>query len=262
MREFAPETLALCEQAWSARERDLNFIRLASAPYEAITSSSVDKSVMEQSTTTVMSPLVSEWQDVRTWSSVWECGDKDTDGNFVVGDAMTIDTENCVVHSENHLTTAIGVEGISIVTTEDAVLVSTLQGANQVDKIVTLLANSGSIKHLHHPTIYRPWGSFRSILVAPGFQVKELVVDPGAKLSLQKHAHRAEHWVVVEGTADIRHGDDEILLHENQSTYIPVGTVHRLANPGRIPLRVIEVQSGSYLGEDDIVRLEDTYGRL
>jgi mannose-1-phosphate guanylyltransferase / mannose-6-phosphate isomerase len=261
MGDFAPATLSLCEEAWANSTRDLDFVRLAEAPYEKIAPSSVDKTVMEQAQTTVLSPLATTWQDVRTWSAVWQCSDKDADGNFVVGDAMTIDTRNCIVHSENHLTAVIGINDLSIVVSDDAVLVSGMGESGQVEEIVSRLAETGSTKHLHHPTIYRPWGSFRSILQAPGFQVKELAVKPGAQLSLQKHAHRAEHWIVVEGRAAIRRGDDDMLLNENESTYIPIGAVHRLANPGQIPLRVIEVQSGSYLGEDDIVRLDDSYGR-
>ncbi len=261
MEAFAPETLSLCKKAWKNRVHDLAFTRLEAESYERITPSSIDKTIMENSARTVMSPLETAWQDIRTWNSVWSYHQKDGLGNAFHGDVVTTESRNSIVHTEHHLAALVGLEDVCVIAADDAILVSSLKYAGNVEGIVDTLRDRNSSKHIHHSTVYRPWGSFHSILSAPGFQVKELMVTPGSSLSLQKHQHRSEHWVVVNGTAEIRRGDDEMLLHENQSVYIPVGTVHRLANLGKIPLHVIEVQTGTYLGEDDIIRLEDTYGR-
>ena len=261
MESFAPETLFQCTTAWNNRRRDLEFIRLEEETYEKIKPSSVDKTVMESSRETVMSPLAVQWRDLRNWSSVWDCISHDEHGNASRGETIFLETKNSLIYSEDRVAAVIGLDNVSIVSTDDAIYIGDNHCSDAVSKIVSDLDASGSTKQDHHTTIYRPWGCFHSVLSAPGFQVKELTVNPGATLSLQLHHHRAEHWVVVEGTAAVRRGEDDLLLHENQSTYIPKETVHRLSNPGRIPLRVIEVQSGTYLGEDDIVRLDDEYGR-
>ncbi len=261
LTQQSPSLVNDCHDALSQGERDLDFQRLSSAPFCALQSTSIDRLVMEHTTRAVMLPLDAGWQDIRTWASLWEGRTHDENGNVIDGDVVTRDCQNSLIRSDGMVTAAIGIENMAVIVTEDAVLISDINRANDVEKLVDTFATHERTEHLYHPTIYRPWGSFHSILAAPRFQVKELMVKPGAKLSLQKHMHRAEHWIVVEGTAEVRRGEDEFLLHENQSTYIPLGTVHRLSNPGHIPLRVIEVQSGSYLGEDDIIRLEDTYGR-
>ena len=201
------------------------------------------------------------WSDVGSWSALWEVKDKDSNGNAFQGDIISIDTRNSYVHATDKLVATIGLEDVIIVETKDAILVSKQSEVQQVKKIVEQLKANQRSEWQHHREVYRPWGKYDSIDYGQRFQVKHITVNPGAKLSVQMHHHRAEHWIVVSGTARVTNGDQEILLTENQSTYIPIGTVHALENPGKIPLELIEVQSGSYLGEDDIVRFEDRYGR-
>ncbi|MBT4889436.1 MAG: mannose-1-phosphate guanylyltransferase/mannose-6-phosphate isomerase [Rhodospirillales bacterium] len=262
---LAPDLHDQCKNAYENKVNDLDFIRLDTKAFTAIVPASFDKLIMENTTNAAMLPLNTGWQDVQTWESLLhsETGKKanDKDGNILDGDVIALDTSNSLIRSEGILTATIGIDNLAIIVNDDAILISDINRVNEVDKFIELIDDHGGEQHLHHRTVYRPWGSFTSILAAPGFQVKELTVKPGAILSLQKHFHRAEHWVVVEGTAEVTRDNDIFLLHENQSTYIPLGTIHRLCNPGKIPLRVIEVQSGSYLGEDDIVRIDDTYGR-
>lgn len=261
MDEFAPDILLQCRLAWDGRESDHDFTRIAQEPYYLISPSSAEEAVMTRSQNIVMAPLDSTWQDVRTWTSVRDSNPKDSDGNVTIGNVVTMDSRNSIIHSEHHLTALLGINDVCVAASDDAILVSSTHSADKVDEIVTRLDTLGSTRHTHHTKIYRPWGSYHLILLRPQFQVKELVINPGAALSLQKHAYRAEHWVVVEGTASVTRNDEDMLLHENEAVYIPIGAVHRLANRGKIPLHVIEVQSGPYLGEDDVIRLNDTDGR-
>ena len=217
---------------------------------------------MEKTPRAVVIPLEVGWSDVGSYLSLHEVCKKDECLNVVNGDAILEDVRNCYIHSESRLVAALGIENQIIVETKDAVLVSSLSRAQDVKLIVGKLKKQMREEAFSHSRTFRPWGSYESIDIGERFQVKRLTVNPGAELSLQKHFHRAEHWVVVRGTAGVTKGDEEFLLHENESTYIPCGTRHRLGNPGKIPLELIEVQSGSYLGEDDIKRFEDNYGRL
>jgi mannose-1-phosphate guanylyltransferase/mannose-6-phosphate isomerase len=208
-----------------------------------------------------MVPLSAGWSDLGAWDAVWQVSTKDGAGNVAIGDAVLRDSRDSLVHATSRLVGVVGLENVVVVETPDAVLVAERGRSQDVKHIVNELQNSGRTEHTAHRQVHRPWGWYDSIDQGPRFQVKRIMVKPGASLSLQKHHHRAEHWIVVSGTAEVTCGDRKLLLTENQSTYIPLGEVHRLANPGKVPLEIIEVQSGSYLGEDDIVRLEDTYGR-
>lgn len=202
------------------------------------------------------------WSDAGSWSALWEVSEKDINGNAFKGDMINVDSKNMLVHATDKLVATVGLEDIAIVETKDAILVSKLSEVQKVKKVVEQLKAEGRSEFKNHRQVYRPWGAYDSIDHGDRFQVKRITVKPGAKLSVQMHHHRAEHWIVVSGTAKVTNGDKEILLTENQSTYIPVGVVHALENPGKVPLELIEVQSGSYLGEDDIVRLSDVYGRV
>lgn len=258
---IAPEIVANVRTAYVEAARDLDFCRLAEQPFSAIEPISFDRLVLERLEDLMVLPADLEWLDASNWQTIWQAGARDGSGNLAIGDTILEDTTNSLVMSEDTLTATLGIDNIAVVVTDDSVLVADMNNAKDMSRIVKRVADKGGEKHLFHSRVYRPWGSFRGLAVGDRFQVKEIVVKPGASLSLQKHFHRAEHWIVVEGTAKVRCGDDEFLLKENQSTYIPLGAVHRLENPGKIPIRLIEVQSGSYVGEDDIVRLEDTYGR-
>jgi mannose-1-phosphate guanylyltransferase/mannose-1-phosphate guanylyltransferase/mannose-6-phosphate isomerase len=223
---------------------------------------SVDYAVMEQTTKGAIVPANMEWSDVGSWAALWEISDRDAEGNVVVGDTITLDARNCYIRGDGHLVAVVGVEDLVIVATDDVVLVVPKQRAQDVKQIVDRIEKEGRTEHYVHTRVFRPWGWYESIHDGPRFQVKEIVVEPGHRLSKQVHYHRAEHWVVVSGTARVSRDDETFLLTEDQSTYIPHNVKHSLENPGKIPLRMIEVQSGSYLGEDDIVRFEDNYGRL
>jgi mannose-1-phosphate guanylyltransferase/mannose-6-phosphate isomerase len=209
-----------------------------------------------------MVPVDMAWNDVGSWRSLWDIAEKDGAGNAMSGDVLSEGARDSYLRSEGPLLAAVGIDNLIVVATSDAVLIAHRDSAQDVKKIVEGLERDGRNHHVHHRKVFRPWGSYESIDQGERFQVKRIVVKPGAKLSLQKHHHRAEHWIVVSGTAKVTRGDQEFLLHENESTFIPLGTTHRLENPGKIPLHLIEVQSGSYLGEDDIVRFEDNYGRV
>jgi mannose-1-phosphate guanylyltransferase/mannose-6-phosphate isomerase len=208
-----------------------------------------------------MVPLEANWSDLGAWDAVWQTGIKDAAGNVAVGDVMVRDGHDTLVHSTSRLVSVVGLDNVVVVETPDAVMVADRSRSQEVKHIVGALQAAGRSEHTLHRQVHRPWGWYDSIDSGSRFQVKRIMVKPGASLSLQKHHHRAEHWVVVSGTAEVTNGDTVTLLTENQSTYIPLGQVHRLANPGKVPLEIIEVQSGSYLGEDDIVRFEDSYGR-
>ena len=256
-----PATVAACRQALERARRDLDFLRLDSASFAAAENTSIDYGLMEHTERAAVIPVEMGWSDVGTWDALWQVSAKDDAGNVSQGDVLAEDARNCYLRAEHGLVTALGVEDLVVVATADAVMVARRDRTQDVKRIVARLDRDGRAEAKTHPLVHRPWGSFRSIHSGDRVQVKHIMVKPGAKLSLQMHHHRAEHWVVVHGTAKVVRGNEEIVLYEDQSTYIPLGTPHRLENPGKIPLHVIEVQSGSYLGEDDIVRFEDTYGR-
>lgn len=258
----APAIAAAARAAYADAARDLDFIRIDAQAFAASPSDSIDYAVMERVGDAAVVPVECGWSDVGAWSSLWEVADKDAHGNVQIGDAIAIDTENSWLQAaDERLVAALGVRDLIVVDTADALLVAHRDRVQDVKRLVEQLKAEGRTEHLHHRKVYRPWGSYDSLAIGDRFQVKRIVVKPGASLSLQRHFQRAEHWVVVEGTAEVTCGARTFLLHENQSTFIPLGETHRLRNPGRTPVELIEVQSGSYLGEDDIERLDDVYGR-
>ncbi len=271
LKTFRPDIAKATEAAWACKTQDSVFVRPAKDLFSQIPSESVDYAVMEPMTTqsSVLSPqhslkmvpLNAGWSDLGAWDAVWQVLPKDKNGNAHLGDVLTTDSRNTLVHATSRLVSLVGVEDLIVVETPDAVLVADRTRSQDVKAIVNQLQSTDREEHTLHRKVHRPWGWYDSIDEEARFKVKRIQVKPKASLSLQKHHHRAEHWIVVKGTAEITNGDKTILLTENQSTYIPLGQVHRLANPGTIPLEIIEVQSGSYLGEDDIVRFEDNYGR-
>jgi len=253
----APAMLAAVREAHAKASADLDFVRIDHDAFALVPDKSIDYAVMEKTQRAAVIPVSCAWSDIGSWSALWLTGDKDADGNLREGDTLPVDTHNSLLRShERHLLATVGVDDLIVVTTPDATLV-----AQDVKKIVEQLKAAGRSEHSLHRVVYRPWGSYDSLEEGERFQVKRIVVKPGASLSLQKHHHRAEHWIVVSGTAEVTCDDKVFLLGENQSTYIPLGSKHRLRNPGKVPLELIEVQSGSYLGEDDIVRYDDVYGR-
>lgn len=261
MAKFAPEMLAAMTEAVRKGARDQKFFRLDEAAMVRCPNDSIDYALMEKTGKGAVVTADLGWSDIGSWKALWDVLEKDEQGNVVRGDVLLEDTRNCLVKSENVLLATVGMEDTLVVETADAVLVAPLSRSQDVKKIVTRLKAESRREFSHHTTVYRPWGSYTVLEELPRFQIKRITVNSKAKLSLQMHHHRHEHWVVVSGTARVTLGEKEILLHENQSTYIPEGTRHRLENPGVIPLELIEVQIGSYLGEDDIVRFDDVYGR-
>ncbi|MBT9490205.1 MAG: mannose-1-phosphate guanylyltransferase/mannose-6-phosphate isomerase [Rubrivivax sp.] len=264
LEKFRPDIASTTRAAWAARSSDARFVRPGKAEFAAVPSESVDYAVMERCPGVLpigMEVLDAGWNDLGAWEAVWQVAAKDAQGNASVGDALIEDSRNSFVHASSRLVGVVGVDNVVVVETADAVLVVDRAQSQNVKAIVNRLTREQRGEQTLHRKVHRPWGWYDSIDMGQRFQVKRIQVKPGASLSLQKHHHRAEHWIVVSGTAEVTNGESVILLTENQSTYIPVGTVHRLANPGKLPLEIIEVQSGSYLGEDDIVRFEDTYGR-
>jgi mannose-1-phosphate guanylyltransferase/mannose-6-phosphate isomerase len=258
---LAPAIAAACRKAFDAANTDLDFTRIDAKAFEACPSDSIDYAVMEKTADAVVVPLDAGWSDVGSWSALHEASVADADGNVMRGDVLAEDSRGCYLHSESRLVTAVGLRDHVVVETKDAVLVAPKDNVQDVKKLVARIKDLGRYEHAVHREVFRPWGSMDGIDTGERFHVNRLTLKPGGQLSLQLHHHRAEHWVVVSGTARITRGDEVFLLEENQSAYIPVGVKHRIENPGKIPLHVIEVQSGSYLGEDDIVRLEDRYGR-
>ena len=256
-----PEIFAACAAAMAEASYDLDFIRPERDAFLACPSDSIDYAVMEHTQAGAVVPMDCGWSDIGAWSALWEVGESDAEGNVTSGDVLLHQTRGTYVRSESRLVTTTGVENLVVVETPDAVLVADRDRVQGVKALVEALKAAERPEATEHQRVFRPWGSYESLVVAEGFQVKRIIVAPGQKLSLQKHFHRAEHWIVVQGTAEVTRGDEVFGLAVDQSTYIPLGTVHRLANPGKIPLELIEVQSGSYLGEDDIVRFEDDYGR-
>ncbi|MBX5462230.1 MAG: mannose-1-phosphate guanylyltransferase/mannose-6-phosphate isomerase [Steroidobacteraceae bacterium] len=261
LERFAPAIAAAARKAYEGARADLDFTRLDAKAFEACPSDSIDYAVMEKTADAVVVPLDAGWSDVGSWASLHAASECDANGNVAIGDVLVEDSSNCYLYSESRLVAAVGLEDHVVVETKDAVLVAPKNRVQDVKSLVGKLKALGRYEHSLHREVFRPWGSYDSLENGHRFQVKRLTVKPGAQLSLQMHHHRAEHWVVVSGTARITRGDETFILEENQSTYIPIGVKHRIENPGRIPLHIIEVQSGSYLGEDDIVRFEDQYGR-
>ncbi len=261
LEQFAPAVLAACQQALATGRADRDFLWLDGAAFAACPKDSIDYAVMEKTDHAVVLPLEVGWNDVGSWSALWEVGERNGDGNIARGDVIEVDTRDSYVDATSRLVATVGVEHLVVVETADAVLVATKDRVQDVKTVVDRLKARRRPEGSSHRKVYRPWGFYDSIDLDRRFQVKRIMIKPGACISSQMHHHRAEHWVVVSGTARVHRGDEEYLLTENQSTYIPVGVPHRLTNPGKIPLEIIEVQSGSYLGEDDIVRFEDIYGR-
>jgi mannose-1-phosphate guanylyltransferase/mannose-6-phosphate isomerase len=261
LARLEPKMLAAAKAALSAGKRDLDFFRLDEAAFANSPSQSIDYAVMEHTARAAVVPVDMGWSDVGSWLSLWEIADKDDAGNVLRGDVIAHRTKNSYLRSEGPFVAAIGVEDIAVVATVDALLVTSRAEAQHVKHVVEELSRQGRELHMNHRRVWRPWGSYDSVDSGPGFQVKRITVNPGAKLSLQKHAQRAEHWVVVSGVAKVTCDDRVFTLKENESTFIPLGAKHRLENPGSEPLHIIEVQSGRYLGEDDIVRFDDVYGR-
>jgi mannose-1-phosphate guanylyltransferase/mannose-6-phosphate isomerase len=273
LKEFRPDIFEASQKAWQTKTEDsadgAHFVRPGKEEFKSIPSESIDYAVIEKCPETngqtqfpiKMVELDAGWNDLGAWDAVWQVGKQDPDGNVISGDALLTNSKNSLVHATSRLVSAVGVENLVIVETADAVLVANRSHSQDVKNIVTQLESQGREEKNLHRKVARPWGWYDSVDEGERFKVKRIQVKPGASLSLQMHHHRAEHWIVVKGTAEITNGDQVITLKENQSTYIPQGQTHRLANPGKTPLEIIEVQSGSYLGEDDIVRFEDTYGR-
>jgi mannose-1-phosphate guanylyltransferase/mannose-6-phosphate isomerase len=265
LERFRPDILAATRAAFEAHSTDALFVRPDKAAFEAVPAESVDYAVLEKcpgsGVDIRMVPLDAGWNDLGAWDAVWQVAPQDAQGNAATGDVLLHDSQRTLVHATHRLVGVIGLQDVVVVETADAVLVSERSRSQEVKAIVGALSRQQRDEHTAHRKVHRPWGWYDSIDAGERFQVKRILVKPGASLSLQKHHHRAEHWIVVKGTAEVTCGDKKLLLSENQSTYIPLGEVHRLANPGKVPLEIIEVQSGSYLGEDDIVRFEDTYGR-
>ena len=265
LERFRPDIAAASRRAFDARQVDGAFVRPGREEFAAVPSESVDYAVMEHcpgaGVPIRMLPLAAGWNDLGAWDAVWQVAAKDGAGNAAVGDALIADSRDTFVHATSRLVGVVGLDNVVVVETPDAVLVADRARSQEVKQIVGRLGAEQRGEHALHRKVHRPWGWYDSIDAGPRFQVKRIMVKPGASLSLQMHHHRAEHWVVVSGTAEVTNGEQVILLGENQSTYIPLGHVHRLRNPGKVPLEIIEVQSGSYLGEDDIVRFEDHYGR-
>lgn len=263
LRTHAPKVYAAAKGAVDGAEIDLDFVRIAQADFQKSPDISIDFAVMEKTSNAAVVPSSFSWSDLGSWDAVWNLGDKDDKGNVVIGQATVLDTENSLVLSRASHLAVQGLKDVAVIASEDAIYVGRLDEAQKVSSLVKFLSSSKDTAHLTetHPTAYRPWGGYTSLFIGDRFQVKRLFVLPGKKLSLQKHFHRSEHWICVKGTAQVTLGEEEKLIQENQSIYIPQGELHRLANPGKIMLEVIEIQTGSYLGEDDIVRISDEFGR-
>lgn len=262
LEQLAPDILKASRAAVADAVRDADFVRVQDRTFAPCPSLSIDYGVIEKTSNVAVVPVDFGWNDVGSWSSLWKAGDKDVRGNVAIGDVMLEDGHDCYLRSEGPLVAALGVDNLVVMATPDVVLVTTKDRDQEVGKLVEKLRANGHRSAKETPAVYRPWGYYHSIHSGDRFQVKRITVNPGAKLSLQMHYHRAEHWVVVNGTALVTRDNETTLLHENESIFVPLGCTHRLENPGKMPLNLIEVQSGSYLGEDDIVRIEDVYQRV
>ncbi|WP_193754360.1 mannose-1-phosphate guanylyltransferase/mannose-6-phosphate isomerase [Microbulbifer sp. Q7] len=261
LAQHHPQMLEACRAAFAGAVRDLDFTRIDGDAFSRCPADSVDYAVMEKTESAAVVPMQAGWSDVGSWSALWELAERDESDNLLRGDVLAEDASGCLVHGGDRLVGILGVRDLVVVDTDDALMVADKSRVQEVKTLVQRLKQGKRSEAENHRKVFRPWGYYDSIDGGPRFQVKRIVVKPGCQLSLQMHHHRAEHWIVVRGTAKVTRGDDQILLTENESTFIPLGVVHRLENPGTIPLELIEVQSGSYLGEDDIVRFEDQYGR-
>lgn len=261
LEKFRPDIFRACVQSVEGAIKDLDFIRVGKESFESCPADSIDYAVMEKTEAGVVVPLKSGWSDIGSWTALAGAMKKDSQGNVFQGDVIALDTKSSLIMAENRLVAALGIEDLVVVETSDAVLVASKNRVQDVKEIVGKIKSLGRCEHVNHREVFRPWGSYDCVDSGQRYQVKRITVKPGAKLSVQMHHHRSEHWVVVRGTARVTNGNKSILLTENQSTYIPIGQTHSLENPGNIVLELIEVQSGPYLGEDDIVRLEDQYGR-
>ena len=262
LRKFRPDILEFCENAVRDLDEDLDFLRIKRETFIDCPSESIDYAVMEKTKHAAVVPMNAGWNDIGSWTSLWELGEKDKNGNVVDGDVILKDTQNSLVRTEGKLIAALGLNNIVVVSTKDAVMIAHKDHAHNAKDIAKKLKDENRPEWKMNREVYRPWGKYDSIDRGAGYQVKRITVNPSAKLSVQMHNHRAEHWVVVSGVAKVTNGSRTFILNENESTYIPVGTIHSLENPGNIPLQLIEVQSGSYLEEDDIIRFEDIYGRI
>ncbi|MBX2834038.1 MAG: mannose-1-phosphate guanylyltransferase/mannose-6-phosphate isomerase [Micavibrio sp.] len=261
LRKFEPDIIKHVQEALNKGHEDLDFYRLDNDAFSKAKDISIDYAVMEKTDKGVVVPLDADWCDVGSWNSLWGVLSKDENGNVCKGDVLAHDSKNSYIHAENKLVATLGIEDLVIVDTKDALLVACKDRVDEVKNIVAELNSKGRKEGQHHRTVYRPWGHYDSIDFGARDQVKRITVNPGQKLSIQMHHHRAEHWIVVKGTAKVTKGEEQLMVSENQSVYLPLGVVHALENPGKIALELIEVQTGSYLGEDDIVRFEDLYGR-
>ena len=261
LERLEPDIVTHCRDAIDNGETDLDFIRLAEKPFSQCASKSIDYAVMEHTDKAAVVPADMGWNDVGSWTALWDDGAKDGSGNVLVGDVLALDSTRSYLRSEGPLIAALGVDDLVVVATSDAILIAPKHRTQDVRTMVDVLKTRGRAEATTHPRVHRPWGYYQTVDEGDRFQVKRITVNTGASLSLQMHHHRAEHWIVVNGAASVRRGNEEFILNENESTYIPPNTLHRLENPGRVPLDLIEVQSGGYLGEDDIVRYEDNYGR-
>ena len=261
LEKYHPEILKVCKECIDTATQDLDFIRIAEETFTNCPSESIDYAVMEKTDSAVVVPMDAKWSDIGSWSAIWDVSSKDESGNRTLGDVIAVDSTNCLVHGEERLISILGLDDLIVVDTKDAVLIADKKKVQDVKKIVDQIKSSNRDEWKIHREVYRPWGKYDSIDVGERYQVKRITVNSGAKLSVQMHHHRAEHWVVVLGNVRVTNGDKIFLVSENESTYIPIGQIHALENPGKVPLELIEVQTGSYLGEDDIVRIEDNYGR-
>jgi mannose-1-phosphate guanylyltransferase/mannose-1-phosphate guanylyltransferase/mannose-6-phosphate isomerase len=262
LEKFAPEMLKRCKTAFDLAEVDSDFIRVNQCEFSQCPSDSIDYAVMEKSDSVVVIPLDADWNDVGSWSALWDVAEKDQSGNAISGDVITVDSENSFIHSASKLVATVGIKDLVVIETDDAVMVAPKDRVQDVKAVVAELKAKQRCEAKVLRKAYRPWGRYDTVDLGDRHKTKRIVVIPGGQLSEQKHHHRAEHWIVVKGTALVTKDGETILLTENESTYIPLGVVHRLENPGVIPLEMVEVQSGSYLGEDDIVRFDDKYGRI
>ncbi|MEH6503178.1 MAG: mannose-1-phosphate guanylyltransferase/mannose-6-phosphate isomerase [Cycloclasticus sp.] len=261
MKSFRPDIVDACSDAFNKAIKDMDFTRLDSTTFGLCPSDSIDYAVMEKTDKAIVVPLDAGWSDLGSWASLWEAGVKDSNNNIIKGDVLQKSSTNCYIHSEHRLVTTLGLDKVIVVETADAVMVAHPDHVQDVKALVDQLKDENRSESESHRQIYRPWGKYDSVDAGERYQVKRITVNPGAKLSVQMHHHRAEHWIVVSGTAKVTIDGKEQLLAENQSTYVPIGSIHSLENPGKVPVEMIEVQSGSYLGEDDITRYEDLYGR-
>lgn len=261
LARYQPAMLNACRAAFDGASVDLDFTRLDKAAFSACPDDSIDYAVMEKTDSAVVIPLDAGWSDIGSWSALWDISEKDAQGNTCKGDVLAVDTHDSYLHTNGRLLATVGIKNLVVVETDDAVLVADKSRVQDVKAVVNQLQAQGRSERESHRKVYRPWGMYDSIAANGRYQTKRIVVNPGARLSLQKHYHRAEHWVVVQGTGLVTRGDEEVILSVNESIYIPIGMKHRLENPGVIPLEIIEVQTGDYLGEDDIVRFDDQYGR-